>query len=524
MRPSLTALLPLLLGALVTGAPLLATGSGCGSFGEADPLATDGGSGAEGGVAVEPRRARNVIVAPSWPSVAKLDPSMDLRLASIVVTVTDAGDPSPPVERTFLATDKRPYALGEILTSSLVDVTVELREGSGRVLGYGERRRWNLATSDTVPVATRKRLLYFTSGDRPNNVSPPTGELRMFELAPAGIGEPGMAEPADSALPSLAAPTALYVTTDGLLLVQAGQVGSDKGPGQLAVFETGTHAPPKTIPTKCPLSAAVPLGDGHRLLGAPVCSPATTSFTTVDIDTAEVKDLPTTLQGGAISVSSIAKSPDGARVVAVGSYSSGTKDSPYVFTYDVGAPTVTGTDLSALVDSARAVRFMPDGKTFIVAGSKAAVKWSTGALLLFTATSGALTPPTKRIDLEAEVSRSSSLIIDPAGKYAYVGNQLWQNGADSCCGDLRVIDLATDKQVAVFPSGLKGPEFELASAIRLPYGPRRLIAGQSDNGNNVHEAVVELLHNTLVPADVSLTKLGDIGSIDALATPFGTPF
>ena len=65
---------------------------------------------------------------------------------------------------------------------------------------------------------------------------------------------------------------------------------------------------------------------------------------------------------------------------------------------------------------------------------------------------------------------------------------------------------------------------ELTRAVRLPYGPHRVIAGQTDNGNNVHQAFVELLPNTPTPMTISFTKFDDIGSIDGLATPFGTPF
>ena len=127
----------------------------------------------------------------------------------------------------------------------------------------------------------------------------------------------------------------------------------------------------------------------------------------------------------------------------------------------------------------------------------------------------------RRIDLAAELTRASSLIIDPAGTYAYVGNETSYTGdGQSCCGDLRVIDLASGREAALFGSGATGPEFDLTEAVRLPYGAHRVIAGQSDSGNNVHGAVVELVPNSPTPvAVIYIAQSGDIGSINALATP-----
>ena len=518
MRRSLFAVLAV--AALVTAASLLTAGSGCASFGEAGSPASDGGAG---DVAVEPPRPRTVVVEAGWPSVATLDPSGDLRLTKIVVTVVDATDASRRVVKTASATEKGPYSFVDFNTSNLVDVTIELGEGSGRLLGYGERRRWSLATSDTVPVAARKRLLYFASGDRGD------GQLRMFDLASASKAEPGMVELDAPALPSLAKPSALYVTTDGLLLVQAGQApvaggGGAGGAAQLSVIETGTHRLSKTISLASAFAAALPLGDGHRLLGAPAASAKKTTFAIVDIDTMAVTELPTGLQGGALSISAMATSPDGAHVAAVGSYDDGKNgEAPYAFIYDVGSPSANSTALASLVDVARGVRFMPDGKTVVVAGAKSDGEWATGALLFFDATGGALTQPTRSIALAARLTRAASLIIDPAGKSAYVGNEARYYGADqSCCGDLRVIDLASGQEAALFSYGADGPELELTEAIRLPYAPRRVLAGQSDNGNNVHGAVVELLQDSPRPVAVDYDQSQDIGSLDAIATPFGS--
>lgn len=505
----------LVAGALAGATSLVTAASGCGSFGEAQ-APSDGG--AAGDAVAEPPRNRNVVVAPGWPTVTALDPGKDPRLATTVVTVIDAVDTSRRVEKAFPATDKGPYAFADVFTTNVVDATVELREGSGRVLGYGERRRWNLSASETVPVAARKRLLYFTSGDRDD------GQLRMLDLAPESMAEPGMEELDEPALASLTSPAGLYTTADGLLLVQAGQArlaGGGAGVGRLAVFETGTHAPAKTIDLPNPLSAVLPLGDGHQLLGAPGRDATTTTFTLVAVDTGVVTPLPTGLQGGAIRIASMAASPDGTHVAAVGTRVDGADEAPYAFTYDVGAPSMSNTPLAALVDVARGVRFTPDGKTVVVAGAKDGASWATGSLLFFAVGSGSLAQPTRTIALAAGVTRPSSLVIDPAGAYAYVGNETHYTNNSSCCGDLRVIDLAAGQESALYAYGATGPELELTEVIRLPYGPRRVIAGQSDNGNNVHGPFVELVAKP-TPAAIKTTAHGDVGSIDGLATPFGS--
>ena len=248
-----------------------------------------------------------------------------------------------------------------------------------------------------------------------------------------------------------------------------------------------------------------------------------TTFTVVDLDSGLATPVPTGLQGGGISISAMATSADGTRFAAVGTYASGMGDAPYVFTYDVGAPSMSSTPLATMVDEARGVRFMPDGKTLVIAGANDDSVWATGALLLFDVASGPLAQPKRTIALAAGVTRASSLVIDPAGKYAYVGNDTRFYGNDqSCCGDLRVIDLASGQEVALFSYAAMGPELELTEAIRLPYAPRRVLAGQSDNGNNVHGAFVELLQDSPRPVAVDYDQDTDIGSIDGMTTPFGT--
>jgi hypothetical protein len=248
-----------------------------------------------------------------------------------------------------------------------------------------------------------------------------------------------------------------------------------------------------------------------------------TTFSLVDLDSAATSPVPTGLQGGAIAIDALATSPDGAHVAAVGSYTSAMKTVPYVFTYDVGAMSMSGTPLGALVDVAKGVRFTPDGKTLVIAGAKDGPVWASGSLLFFDVTTGPLAQPRRTITLAADLTRASSLLIDPTGTYAYVGNETRYYATNqSCCGDLRVIDLASGVEAALFKYGASGPELELTEAIRLPYGSHRVIAGQSDNGNNVHGPFVELPPGSPTPVAIGYSASGDIGSIDGLATPFGS--
>ena len=93
-------------------------------------------------------------------------------------------------------------------------------------------------------------------------------------------------------------------------------------------------------------------------------------------------------------------------------------------------------------------------------------------------------------------------------------------GAGACCGEMRIVDLAMGKEV--FVSGYTGnsADFDVVSAVELPYEPRRVLGGQSDPGNDVHGPIVQLVGGAR-PVDVAVSSNGNIGSIDHLATPFG---
>lgn len=57
--------------------------------------------------------------------------------------------------------------------------------------------------------------------------------------------------------------------------------------------------------------------------------------------------------------------------------------------------------------------------------------------------------------------------------------------------------------------------------MRFPYAPRRIFGGQSDNGNNVHGAFVDITDPGGAPVEVKYNQNGDIGSVAELATPVG---
>lgn len=91
-----------------------------------------------------------------------------------------------------------------------------------------------------------------------------------------------------------------------------------------------------------------------------------------------------------------------------------------------------------------------------------------------------------------------------------------------CCSDFHVIDAVTGIDRASYPRTGSGPEYQLEAAIRLPYAPFRVLAGQSDEGNNVHPSFVELVSDADRPADVAVSGI-DIGTVRAIASPFARP-
>lgn len=488
---------------------------GCAKFSAADgPTSPDGGDGGDGGdeAAIE----RDVVVVADWPTLTELDPTKDSRAATLRITVVDANDASRRAVKKLAATERGPYTFERFLTSSKVDATIEIVGSDDRLVGYGERRAWSLAADTKVPVLARARVLYFASGDR-EGVGTKNGQLRALSLAPQSLAEPGIDEPY-APLPSLEEPTGLHVTREGRWLVQTGT--SSAGVGTVAAFETGNHQRASSVTLPFVPGPAAPIGDGHRLLVAPSAKSNGTVFAIVDLDTGTATTLASGLAGGALVVTAIATSPNGMYVAAVGEYRQGGSAESYLFLHHAGADRFQSRSVSDVLHEARGVRFTPDGASVVVAGSNVANDWATGALVTFPTSAEGFGAPKHTVTLEAAKTRSSSVILEPSGNFAFVTNET-RYGAGACCGEMRIVDLAMAKEVFVSAYAGNSADFEIVSAVQLPYGPRRVLGGQSDPGNDVHGPIVELVGGAK-PLKVTVRADGDIGSVDFMATPFGT--
>lgn len=487
---------------------------GCAKFSAAEgPTPTPDASADGGGeVAVE----RDVVVVADWPTLSALDPTNDSRAATLRITIVDTNDTSRRAVKKLAATERGPFTFEKLVTSSKVDAKIEIVGSDERLVGYGERRSWDLAADTKVPVLARARVLYFGSGDRDGNGSR-NGQLRALSLAPQSLAEPGIDEPY-APLPSLEEPTGLHITREGRWLVQTGT--SSAGGGAVAAFETGNHQRAKSVTLPFVPGPAAPLGDGHRLLVAPSAKSNGTVFAMVDLDTGTASTLASGLAGGALVVTAIAASPDGMHVAAVGEYRQGGNAESYLFLHHAGAERFQSRSVSDVLRYARGVRFTPDGTSLVVAGSNDANDWATGALVTFPAGVEGIGAPKRTVTLAAAKTRASSVILDPTGNFAFVTNET-RYGVGACCGEMRIVDLAMGKEV--FVSGYAGnaADFEIVSAVQLPYEPRRVLGGQSDPGNDVHGPIVELTGGAK-PVKVTVSADGDIGSVDHMATPFGT--
>ncbi len=91
----------------------------------------------------------------------------------------------------------------------------------------------------------------------------------------------------------------------------------------------------------------------------------------------------------------------------------------------------------------------------------------------------------------------------------------------TCCGGLHVFDLGTRPGTEIFAAVIDGsgfPNFDVESAIALPYAPFMVIGGQSDIGNNVNVTdFVDLTPKPGVsgPPKIDATHTLDIGSVQS---------
>ena len=475
--------------------------SSCSPF-TADAGTADGGPAA---VAV----ARDFTIAIDWPTNVDLDPRTDKRGGKMRVTVTDAADSSRTQVIDPPSVQDGPFTISKLVTTNLVDVVVELRGFDDRLLGYGERRRWAVDANSVVPVAVRKRLLYVTSDDRND------GELRVLDMAPLALAEPGIVELQGTALESLHGPVSIAVTSSGLRVVQGGTkrlADGGAGDGALEVLETSSHTA-KTIALPFWPERVAVLDDDRTVLVAPSADtggPQATTFARVDLDTAAVTQIATGVQGGSLATNALATSPD-RKLVAVVATQHATMDTPFLIVYDVAKGSVLLVNLA--LEDARGVGFTTDGKSIVVAGHVNAGDWGSGMLLFLDASAPG--QPTRTISLLATKTKPNGLFIHPDGVHAWVTNET-KYPMPTCCDEMRLVDLVQGVEVLSTPQSA----FEIASAVRLPYAPNRVIAGQTDNGNDVNGSFVDITNGGALPTKITFQPEGSLGSAN-LVTPFG---
>lgn len=476
---TLERLLPTALAALVVAGVIV----GCGAFTATDPPASADAGGGDGAPSV-PRR---LAVQLEWPASSGLDPRSLGAFTSFDLELFD-GDTSVvkvPVPITDLG---KPIDLGERTTGPRVRVTASGVQGN-RLVAYGERRDVDVAASATIAVAVRRRLLYFTSSDRDN------GQLRVVDMAPTSLAEPATKELSEP-LPSLKDPSGLVATSDGKWVVQSG-LETTGGTGQLAVLSTSDHAR-QIAPLDFEPAGVAPIDGGRRILVAPGSG---TAFGIFDPTSLSVTKLYASFQGGKVSVGDLAPHRDRKRVAMTAAFDPGTGSrTHHLILFD-------GTKLETrdLGEEAAGVRWTRDGDGLVVA-------FRSGDLSVRSADGGS---ERKRI-AKAASDRVVGLVLHPAAPYAYV----------SCEGRLRIYDL--DAGTSPYTSGGdgRGPEFQLTSLARLPYPPYRLLAGQSDPGNNWTQArVVELADGPSAPKKIELQSWNsqDVGSVSSITPLFAEP-
>lgn len=480
----------------------------CASFSTGAPASGDGGTDERDASAVldpdaggEIVEVRDIVIVPDWPSDVALDPRASYR--EIVVKVEGSA-------KTFATGDAGPWRFPTTpIPARGLAIEIEVNGASQRLVGYGARRRARPDASSEIGVAVRKRLVYFTSGDRGG------GQLRVLDGAPLTSPEPDLAE-LDVTLPSLHAPAGLFATADGRSIVQAGETN---GKGAVAVMSTATHRVDTPIELPAFPSHIAPLGvDG---LAAIVVSEdfGQTALLLVDLQTRAVREVATGFVGGRYEWSAIAASPLTGQVAVVVTYAG----SPLLIVVDPPATVAPAIiPLKDLMNGVRAVKYSFDGTKLVVAGFNDEVTWSTGRLAVFSATS----PDVKTahvVSMANGKTKPTALVLSPDGRAAMVGNETFYTTPPNCCSEPRLVDLSSGGEVWAGKQTGAGPDYEILSAIRFPYAPNRVLGGQSDNGNNVNGAFVWLDGFGGAPTKAEYGPANDIGSVEALASPFATP-
>jgi hypothetical protein len=169
--------------------------------------------------------------------------------------------------------------------------------------------------------------------------------------------------------------------------------------------------------------------------------------------------------------------------------------------------------LSQGIAYARGVRWMPDG-TLLVAASVAEGSWYTGKLLRFDR-SGAF--DREIVSMPVGRTHPAGLVLHPDGVHAYVGTET-RYTPSVCCGESFVFDLGRGVASTVSDFESSRPSFAIVRAVVLPYPPAFVFAGQSDSGNDVYGAIVDITSASVPKVVPTPTNLG---TITGLATPFG---
>ena len=482
---------------------------GCSTF-STDPNAP-GGSGSSGGVPV----TRNLRVTVDWPTKGVLDPLADPRAAEIHLVVSDAADPTKRGEQTFDKTNRGPFDVTGFTSGDRVDVVVEiLAAGSKRLVGYAEARRSDVTRTTEIAVAARKRVLYVINADRgPEQIS-------VIDLAPPDHAELGM-ELLTGANDIADVPNAqdLVLTADARLLAVAGSTTSTDG--DLTLYSTSTDDVTKTIPIGMWASRLVTL-DGHEVLAFPRAEAKSDSFVRVNLDTGKTTPIGSGLMGGTVDVWSAIIAPDGKRVVAAGSYStSSVQAKAFLFVHDIDAGTTTAVEVPGN-DAATGARFTPDGKKLVVVAFSCENGGTcSGTLFLDDGTSTSVEGTAPLGD--PGKAKPIGVVVSPDGRRAFVSTDPIYQMTDSCCGDFYTVNIPDARVAATFPPIAPSLEYQIGSALLLPYGnPRRAIAGMTDPGNDLHGAIVELVDSDR-PAEITERDLPAFGTVRAMATPFGSP-
>lgn len=487
-----------LVASLVWGAP------GCGRF--------DGGAASADGGALDgagPVERRELAIVPEWPTEAPLDPSLDPRVASFRLVLTDLADARRTLTQELATKPEGPVRVS-FEASSRVEAKLLVVGNDGRVVGLGVARL-DLAAPGPHPLPTRRRLLYVAEADRGPSV-------RVIDLA-----DPDVAEGAFGRGTSLVAPehfAGLLLTDDARRLVVANARAGGGGPasGELVVVDTASHAitrhPLDTVP-----GALAPL-DATHVLVAPGDDAPDVALRVVDVGTGAAEPVPAGVQGGTLVVKDASRSPDGARVVLAGAYRATSRERPTLVVFDVAARTSRIVDVGGLLDGLGTARFVPGSRELVVVGWRGNGTDSVGQVLVFDERIGA---PVRQLALPAPAAQPASVFVHPDGRHAFVTtDQIYAPGA--CCGGVRVVELAGPSQVFAHGMQANFPEWELDSALVLPDVGQgaHVLGGASDHGNNAHGPFADLdqpasgLIETARPQD-------DYGSLPFLATPFGSP-